>query len=187
MDLYSIKAIIVLDNDGERLCAKYFDQKNSFPSLDYQTKFEERLFEKTNNNDSEIILFESFTIVYRSNVDLMFFVVGDCNENELILNQVLECFYECTTDILRKNVEKSEFMAEYSQVLMVIDNMVDDGVIMEVDPDEVLDALPGRSGGKSDVMASLSKTAGSMKVGEMTAGQLLNSAKNMLKQGANKF
>ena len=136
MDLYSVKAIIVLDNDGERLCANYFDEE-SFPTTDYQSKFEERLFDKTTNNDSEIILFDSFTVVYRSNVDLMFFVVGGCDENELILNQVLECFYECVTDVLRKNVEKSEFMAEYSQVLMVIDNMIDDGVIMEVDPDEV--------------------------------------------------
>lgn len=186
MDLYSVKAILVLDNDGERLCGNYYD-KDSFPTVEYQTKFEERLFDKTTNNDSEIILFDGFTIVYRSNVDLMFFVVGSCDENELILNQVLECFYECTTDILRKNVEKSEFMAEYSQVLMVIDNMVDNGIIMEIDPDEVLDCLPGRGGGNSDLMKSFNKSTGGIKVGEMTAGQLLNSAKNMLKQGATKF
>lgn len=186
MDLYSVKAIIVLDNDGERLCAKYFDNE-TFPNTDQQTKFEERLFDKTTNNDSEIILFEQLTIVYRSNVDLMFFVVGSCDENELILSQVLDCLYECTTDVLRKNVEKSEFMAEYNQILMIIDNMVDQGVIMEVDPDEVLDQIPGRSGSNAAMIQSLSKSAGGMKVGDMTAGQLLNSAKNMLKQGAGKF
>ena len=51
----------------------------------------------------------------------------------------------------------------------------------------LFDSLPGRGGGNGDVMKSLSKSAGGIKVGEMTAGQLLNSAKNMLKQGAAKF
>ena len=43
---------------------------------------------------AEIILFDGFICVYRSNVDLFFYVIGSCNENELILQSVLNCFYE---------------------------------------------------------------------------------------------
>lgn len=182
MDLYSVKALVVLDNDGERLCAKYYD-KETFDTVEKQNQFEERLFEKTNNSDAEIILFEQLTIVFRSNVDLMFFVVGSSDENELILSQVLECFYECVSDVLSKNVERSEFLCEYSQILMLIDNMIDNGVIMELDADEVLDTMPGRGGSGNNMLAQSLGKGGMKSLGDMTAGQLLNSAKNMLKQG----
>lgn len=181
MDLYSVKAILVMDNDGDRLCARYYDNA-TFPSTEQQTAFEKRVFEKTHNNDAEIILFENLTIVYRSNVDLMFFVIGSCNENELMLSSVLECFYECVSDVLRKQVERSEFLSEYSSILMLLDNMIDGGVILEIDADEVLDTLPGRVS-SSDPLSSIAK--GNIKgISDMTAGQLFTSAKNMLKSSS---
>lgn len=73
-----------------------------------QRRFEEKIFDKTKNNDNEILLLENMTVVYRSNVDVMFFVVGSSDENELLLAQVLENFYDCVSDILRKSVEKSD-------------------------------------------------------------------------------
>lgn len=41
---------------------------------------------------AEIIMFEGITCVYRSNVDLFFYVFGSSNENELILASV-SCFF----------------------------------------------------------------------------------------------
>jgi hypothetical protein len=96
---------------------------------------------------------------------------------------LLECFYECVSDILHKNVERSEFLCEYSQILMLVDNMIDNGVILEVDADEVLDSMPGRGGNGNNMLAQSLGKGGMKSLGDMTAGQLLNSAKNMLKQG----
>ena len=179
--LYSVKAILVLDNDGKRLISKYYDNI-TFPSKENQLNFESKLYEKTNRSDAEILLFENFTIVFKSNVDLMFFVIGSCDENELILSQVLECLYDCVSDILRKNIEKSELLAEYSTVLLAIDNMIDKGVILETDCDEVLDTLPGRySGSGSSAMNALASGKNLKNISEMTTGQLFQSAKNLIK------
>jgi coatomer subunit zeta len=49
----------------------------------------------------EIILFEGLTCVYKSNVDLFFYVIGSATENELLLSSVLSCFYDTVSVLVR--------------------------------------------------------------------------------------
>ena len=99
-----IKAIIILDNDGKRLFAKYYDDAlsggasaaaslpaSSGISNPPQGEFEKKLFQKTYKANSEIVMLDGMTIVYRSTVDVFFYVVGSSDENELILSSVLNC------------------------------------------------------------------------------------------------
>lgn len=51
-----------------------------------QKAFEKTLFNKTAKSDAEILLLDGLTIVFKSNVDLLFYVIGSSNENELLLN-----------------------------------------------------------------------------------------------------
>ena len=46
-------------------------------------------------------MLEGLTCVYRSNVDLFFYVIGSSAENELILVSVLNCLYDAVSQILR--------------------------------------------------------------------------------------
>lgn len=52
-------------------------------TLKEQREFEKSLFNKTHKGAGDVILFDNFTIVYRNNVDLLFYVVGSTNENEV--------------------------------------------------------------------------------------------------------
>jgi hypothetical protein len=100
--MYTVKAVMILDNDGERILAKYFD--DSWPSTKEQKEFEKNLFQKTQRANggvtsrvclsargrfivavrvAEIVMFEGVTCVYRSNVDLFFYVIGSSFENEV--------------------------------------------------------------------------------------------------------
>ncbi|KAJ8307085.1 hypothetical protein KUTeg_015169 [Tegillarca granosa] len=79
--LYLVKAIAILDNDGNRLIARYYDDQ--FPTAKEQKQFEKNLFNKTHRANSEIIMFEGLTCVYKSNVDLFFYVIGSSQENEV--------------------------------------------------------------------------------------------------------
>uniref|UniRef100_A0A8C3NNB7 Coatomer subunit zeta n=1 Tax=Cyanoderma ruficeps TaxID=181631 RepID=A0A8C3NNB7_9PASS len=47
--LYTVKAVIILDNDGERLFAKYYD--DTYPSVKEQRAFEKNIFSKTHRSD----------------------------------------------------------------------------------------------------------------------------------------
>lgn len=81
--MYTVKGIAILDNDGNRILAKYYD-KNIFQSAKEQKAFEKNLFNKTHRANAEIIMLDGLTCIYRSNVDLFFYVMGSSQENEVI-------------------------------------------------------------------------------------------------------
>ncbi|CAD5116100.1 DgyrCDS5026 [Dimorphilus gyrociliatus] len=129
--LYTIKAIIILDNDGNRMIAKYFD--DIFPTTKEQRQWEKNLFNKTHRASSEITILDNLTIVYRGNVDLFFYVVGSSSENELILQSVLTTLYDSVNSLLKKNVEKSCLLDNMDSICLILDEICDQGIILEND------------------------------------------------------
>ena len=101
----NFSGIAILDNDGNRILAKYYDTYK-FPTLKDQTKFEKMLFKKTVKAGNEIIMLDGLTILYRSSVDIYIYVMGSSYENELILLSVLECLFSSLNILLRKEFEK---------------------------------------------------------------------------------
>ncbi|XP_012658701.1 coatomer subunit zeta-2 isoform X1 [Otolemur garnettii] len=141
--LYTIKAVFILDNDGHRLLAKYYD--DTFPSTKEQMVFEKNVFNKTNRTDSEIAFFGGMTIVYKNSIDLFLYVVGSSHENELMLMSVLTCLFESLNHMLRKNVEKRWLLENMDGAFLVLDEIVDGGVILESDPQQVIQKVNFRA------------------------------------------
>jgi len=106
-----LSAIAILDNDGNRILAKYYDT-SKFPTLKEQTKFEKFLFRKTVKASNEIIMLDGLTILYRSSVDIFCYVMGSSYENELILLSALECLFTTLNNLLRKEFEKKALLGE---------------------------------------------------------------------------
>lgn len=77
----------ILDNDGNRILAKYYDD-NIFPTIKEQKAFEKNLFNRTHRANAEIIMLDGITCLYKSNVDLFFYVMGSSHENEVCLSIV---------------------------------------------------------------------------------------------------
>uniref|UniRef100_A0A3Q3G7Q9 Coatomer subunit zeta n=1 Tax=Labrus bergylta TaxID=56723 RepID=A0A3Q3G7Q9_9LABR len=135
--LYTVKAVFILDNDGNRLLSKYYDRE-LYPSMKEQKNFERNVFNKTHKADNEIAFVEGMTIVYKSSIDLFFYVVGSSQENELMLMSVLNCIFESLSQILKKNVERRCLLDNMEGVFLVVDEIIDGGVILESDPQQVL-------------------------------------------------
>uniref|UniRef100_A0A8C5A8W5 Coatomer subunit zeta n=1 Tax=Gadus morhua TaxID=8049 RepID=A0A8C5A8W5_GADMO len=135
--LYTVKALFILDNDGNRLLSKYYDPE-LYPSMKEQNNFEKNVFNKTHKADNEIAFLEGMTVVYKSSIDLFFYVVGSPQENELMLMSVLNCLFDSLTQILRKNVERRYLLENMEGVFLVVDEIIDGGVILESDPQQVL-------------------------------------------------
>ncbi|KAJ9592989.1 hypothetical protein L9F63_015359, partial [Diploptera punctata] len=162
--LYTIKGMAILDNDGNRILAKYYD-KNVFATAKEQKTFEKNLFNKTHRANAEIIMLDGLTCVYRSNVDLFFYVMGSSHENEvsdfifyllffytlmflclqLILMSVLNCLYDAVSQILRKNVEKRVVLENLDIVMLAMDEICDGGIIMEADSSAVVQRVALRT------------------------------------------
>jgi len=163
--MYIVKAILILDNDGNRIIAKYYD--GTFPTAKEQKTFEKNLFNKTHRANAEIIMFEGLTCVYRSNVDLYFYVVGSAQENELILVSVLNCLYDSISHMLRKNVEKRSLIDNMDGVLLAVDEICDNGIILECDAIAIAQRISFRSD--------------DLPLGEQTVASVLQSAKEQIK------
>ncbi|CAH0716911.1 unnamed protein product, partial [Brenthis ino] len=135
--LYIVKGMCILDSDGNRILAKYYD-KNIMPSAKEQKAFEKNLFNKTHRANAEIIMLDGLTCVYKSNVDLFFYVMGSSHENELILQSVLNALYESVSILLRRNVEKRVLMENLDSVMLAFDEICDGGVILDSDPTSIV-------------------------------------------------
>ncbi|XP_041827000.1 coatomer subunit zeta-2 [Melanotaenia boesemani] len=142
--LYTVKAAFILDNDGNRLVSKYYDPE-LHPSMKEQKNFEAKVFNKTHKADNEIAFLEGMTIVYKSSIDLFFYVVGSAQENELMLMAVLNCLFDSLSHILRKNVERKCLLDNMDGVFLVFDEIIDGGVILESDPQQVLQKVNYRA------------------------------------------
>merc|ERR1719339_522423 len=164
--LDTVKGILILDNDGKRILAKYYDGE-SFPNTAAQKKFEKSLFTKTHKANAEIIMLDGLTCLYKSSVDLFFYVLGSGQENELLLMAVLDCLFTTVSGILRKNVDKKSLCDNMEVIMLAMDEMIDNGMIMESDSQQVISRVALRS---DDIP-----------LGEQTVAQGLQSAKEQLR------
>lgn len=67
--------------------------------------------------------------VYRSNVDLFFYVIGGADQNELVLISALNCLYDSISLVLRKNVEKKALIDDMDIAMLIIDEICDNGFV----------------------------------------------------------
>ena len=102
-----------------------------------QLAFERSLYQKTirssARNDPEVVMFDGNIVVYKFISDLHFYVTAEDHENELILLSVLQGFFESVSLLLRGLVEKRSVLENLDLVLLVLDELVDGGVILETD------------------------------------------------------
>lgn len=164
--MYTVKGIVILNNDGKRVLAKYYDP-NVLSTVKEQKAFEKDLFNKTHRANAEVIMLNGLICTYRSNVDLFFYVIGSSQENELIILSVLQCLFNSISQILRKNVEERALHQNLDIVMLTIDEICDGGIIMEADPSVVVQRVALRT---EDIP-----------LGEQTVGQVFQSAKEQLK------
>ncbi|KAI0981575.1 hypothetical protein GJ496_002890 [Pomphorhynchus laevis] len=99
-----IKGIILMDDDGNTIVSKYFCD-----DLKTETKggnFEKDLFSKMKRSGA---------------------VIADQNENPLLINSLLQAFYEALNKIFKRNVDCKTILQNLELIFILIDEMVEDG------------------------------------------------------------
>ncbi|XP_077315874.1 coatomer subunit zeta-2 isoform X1 [Lithobates pipiens] len=137
--LYTVRAAIILDQDGHRLLAKYYD--STFPALMEQKEFERRIFHKTQRTESEVILVNGVTVLCQHLSDIICYIIGGPDENELLLLSALTCICESLCHMLRKNVDRSSVLENLDAVYLILDEIIDQGVILESESQQVIQRL----------------------------------------------
>ncbi|KAF1817917.1 snare-like protein [Dissoconium aciculare CBS 342.82] len=149
MSLFSVNAVLILAaDDASRILAKYYSpphiptnaQGNDYPGAQpYQTvkeqkAFEKGLVEKTAKQNSDVILYDNRVIVFKTEADIMLYVVGSADENEIMLYNVILALRDSLNILLKNSVDKRTLIENYDLASLCIDEIVDDGIILETDP-----------------------------------------------------
>ncbi|WPH00470.1 Hypothetical protein R9X50_00329900 [Acrodontium crateriforme] len=149
MSLFSVNAILLLAaDDSSRVLTKYYSpphipanvQGNNYPgaqpypTLKEQKAFEKGLLEKTAKQTSDVILYDNRVVVFKMESDVMLYVVGGANENEIMLYNVVLALRDALNILLKNSVDKRTLIENYDLASLCIDEIVDDGIILETDP-----------------------------------------------------
>jgi coatomer subunit zeta len=117
MGLHSVLAILILSTDSSadssRLFAKYYTPPHTsttqqppqsvqaYSSLKEQKAFEKGLLEKTSKQTSDVILYDNKVVVFKMESDVMLYVVGGAEENEILLYNVVLALRDTLSILLK--------------------------------------------------------------------------------------
>ena len=77
----------------------------------------------------DIILYDSHLAVYKHSLDLIFYIIGKPEANELMLHSALVAFSDAVHMLLRNQVEKRGVLENLDLVLLCLDETIDDGYV----------------------------------------------------------
>jgi hypothetical protein len=154
--LHKVEALIILDGAGERIFTKYYPTviessapkagaatsiqaaTSSWGTLEKQRQLETNISAKARDpkravsTDCDIMLIDGHTVVFEVTPEVTIAVVGGADENEMVLVSVLQCLSESLQQLLKvSTLEKRALLEKYDAIVLVADEMVDDGVILE--------------------------------------------------------
>jgi coatomer subunit zeta len=173
-----VAAVLVQDNEGGRIVAKYFDKVGLGDKV-AQAEFEKKLFKKTAGRgaagaargpEADVAVIDGYTAVYRFGGDVTFIVAGDSEENELILVAVLDALVDSLSSLLKGMVEKRTVLHQLELLVLAIDELVEGGIPFELDA-EAIEARVLLRGAVPDSISSYQ---------EMTIGQLADKGRAAL-------
>lgn len=67
--------------------------------------------------------------MYKQTADVIFYIIGNAEENELMLSLALNSFYDALSMLLRNQVEKRAVLENYDLAMLCLDETVDDGCV----------------------------------------------------------
>lgn len=115
MSLHSVQAILILAADGppdtSRIFTKYYEPPHtsttfptptqSYKTLKEQRAFEKGLLEKTAKQTSDVILYDNKVVLFKMESDVMLYVVGNPDENEILLYNVVLALRDSLSILLK--------------------------------------------------------------------------------------
>ena len=133
-----IKFIIILDNSGKLIYGKYFIDKDQ----ERQREFEKQLcFQVKNLNISQgeldIFNIDDYNILAKIIGEIAYFIGLNENDNECLGYNFCKIFENCVGNVTNDNFSRQKIFDNLDKIMLLIDEMVDNGLIINSDPDSI--------------------------------------------------
>lgn len=106
--------------------------------------------------ENDIMNVDDYVAVFRCYTDMTVYVLGDGKyDNELILASVLDTIHDCFDQVFKHNIERKSLINNMTGVILVIDELIDQGIIMQLDSQIILQRISSKdmSGGGGGTQA----------------------------------
>ena len=158
-----IKFIIILDNNGKIIYSRYYTDKNT---PEKQREFEKQLcFQVKNLNilpgELDIFSIEDFNVFVKLIGEIAYFIGINENDNECLGNNFCKIFENCLSSILNDNYERTKIFNNLEKIMLLIDEMIDNGIIVNTDQESIEKLIMQQEEGVSKFISFNSGDSGS--------------------------
>lgn len=80
----------------------------------------------------DIILYDGHLAVFKHSADVIFYIIGNAEENELMLSLALNSFQDALSMLLRFQIEKRALLENYDLAMLCLDETIDDGWVASI-------------------------------------------------------
>jgi len=109
------------------------------------------------------------------------YVLGGVGENELLLLSALNVIFESISLILKKNLDRKTIMDCMDRVLLAVDEICDEGVLLELDPENVVSRVGVRTDDVSIGDQTVAHVQAKIEAKMLAGSSYLQSAREQLK------
>ncbi|CXI26341.1 coatomer subunit zeta, putative [Plasmodium berghei] len=124
----------------------YDESYNNLKTVDEQKQFEHDIVDKIKKtssllNEIEILVSNQYIILCLPINDIYIYVVGDETSNELVLYEVMKAIQDSLNNITNNNIGKKQLIDKLDSIYLLLDEIIDNGVIMETNPSIIVNRL----------------------------------------------
>ena len=83
--------------------------------------------------ENDIMTIDNYTAIFRCYVDMTIYLLGDRDDNEMVLAMVLDTIHDCFDTVFKRNIERKSLINNMTAVILVIDELIDQGIVMAAD------------------------------------------------------
>ena len=139
-----IKFILILDNSSKRIYTIYYTDE--YKTLESQLDFELRLSKITTKysvekNEVDIFNYEKYNIICKIDKEIAIFIGQDEDDNEILLQEFFSMFETQLFNFIGENISREKILKNYKEIVMLIDEMVVGGVILNIDEHSLYDRI----------------------------------------------
>jgi hypothetical protein len=133
-----VKFVIILDNNGKLIYSKYFTEKDQ----NRQREFEKQLcFQVKNLNitqgELDIFSMDDYNIFVKIIGEIAYFIGLNEEDNECLGYNFCKIFENCLGNITNDNFERPKIFDNLEKIIVMIDEMLDNGLIVNTDSDSI--------------------------------------------------
>lgn len=139
MDFGHIHSVIVTTKDGNVVYERYYDRLSEMDKSELRATLYQAICSSnlTQDEQEQVGCFRGANFVFMGFNDLVFFCIGSGEYDELALTHVLRVILVALRNVVSKNISEASLFESYGQLCLVIDEVINEGVLESVDKDHI--------------------------------------------------